>query len=334
MQQKEETFQVVIDFWYTIKKVKDSESYELLLANKKCIVNAKVLRKILDICLRVKGEEFIEEYGLPIPDMMLNDKIKQLESYQMFIKYSTGQIPPKKSRDKGSHGKKTADTPMADVDVSEESKPELVVEVQGVRRLGTGGSNEGTCVSPGVPDESTVVPTTLSEGISTKPGVRDEEKVTSEEKIVLDRGSEQESEYSKEDQDADEEVDWIDSDEDEEKKDDTDDEKSINLEMTDDEETDDEFVHGDEQVNDNEDEEMTNDEVKESGNGDEENTNVLRVAKLEKEVSELKKIDHSAEALATLMSKVPNVIEHYLGSKINDDHHLGSKINDDHQKVQ
>ncbi|GJX52354.1 retrovirus-related pol polyprotein from transposon TNT 1-94 [Tanacetum coccineum] len=42
-------------FWYTIKKVKDSESYEFLLANKKCIVNADVFRKILDICPRVEG---------------------------------------------------------------------------------------------------------------------------------------------------------------------------------------------------------------------------------------------------------------------------------------
>ncbi|GKE18895.1 hypothetical protein Tco_1426472, partial [Tanacetum coccineum] len=44
--------------WYTIKKVKDSESYEFLLANKKCIVDAEVFRKILDICPRVEGEEF------------------------------------------------------------------------------------------------------------------------------------------------------------------------------------------------------------------------------------------------------------------------------------
>ncbi|GKC76416.1 hypothetical protein Tco_1127190, partial [Tanacetum coccineum] len=80
--QKEETFQVIIDviknstcfkaftisaevleifmqqFWYTIKKVKDKESYEFILANKKCVVNAKVFRKILDICPRVEGEEF------------------------------------------------------------------------------------------------------------------------------------------------------------------------------------------------------------------------------------------------------------------------------------
>ncbi|GJV05632.1 hypothetical protein Tco_1343288 [Tanacetum coccineum] len=257
------------------------------------------------------------------------------------------------------------------------------------------------------------------------------------------------SEYSKEDQSDDKEVDWIYSDEDDEKKDDVDDDKSIDLEMTNDEETKDEFVHSDEQVNDDEDEEMMNAEVKESGNGDEEYTDKaktdaekteevkddakkaelpptssslsdttdakinslldikiqsevphiqspsvltipvsvisepsiltstletpsvahattllpplsvstippvphqttsliptppitinaatittvvpesnaltdvqLRVEKLEKDVSELKKIDHSAEALATLKSQVLTIVEHYLGSKIGDD---------------
>ncbi|GKD73316.1 hypothetical protein Tco_1331598 [Tanacetum coccineum] len=66
--QKEETFQVVIDliknsscfkaftisadvpeifmqqFWYSIKKVQGTNSYEFLLANKKCVVNADVFR--------------------------------------------------------------------------------------------------------------------------------------------------------------------------------------------------------------------------------------------------------------------------------------------------
>ncbi|GJU37140.1 hypothetical protein Tco_1185494 [Tanacetum coccineum] len=68
------------------------------------------------------GEDY-QEYGLPIPDMMLNDKIKQSESYQIFIKYSTSQIPPKKSIGKGSQGKKTADVSQESIDVSEESKP-------------------------------------------------------------------------------------------------------------------------------------------------------------------------------------------------------------------
>nr|GEU33856.1 hypothetical protein [Tanacetum cinerariifolium] len=84
MKQKEETFQVVIDviknstcfkaftvsadvpeilmqqFWHTVTKVKGSDSYEFLLANKECVVNAEVFRKILDICPRKEGEDFIE----------------------------------------------------------------------------------------------------------------------------------------------------------------------------------------------------------------------------------------------------------------------------------
>nr|GEW06742.1 retrovirus-related Pol polyprotein from transposon TNT 1-94 [Tanacetum cinerariifolium] len=53
--QKEETFQV---FWYTIKKVQGTDSYEFLLANKKCVVNVDVFWTILDICLRVEGVDF------------------------------------------------------------------------------------------------------------------------------------------------------------------------------------------------------------------------------------------------------------------------------------
>ncbi|GJR00025.1 hypothetical protein Tco_0523009 [Tanacetum coccineum] len=137
-------------FWHTIKKVKDTNSYEFDLSNKKCAVDAEVFRKILNICLRVQREDFTEvpddestptflinlgykvklqedfgfkidhrmekqrrcknmsyprigedfqEYGLPILETMLTEKIKQSKSYQMFIKYSTGLIPPKKSRE-------------------------------------------------------------------------------------------------------------------------------------------------------------------------------------------------------------------------------------------
>ncbi|GKD33355.1 hypothetical protein Tco_1248864 [Tanacetum coccineum] len=80
--QKEETFQVVIDiiknstcfkaftistdvpeifmqqFWYTIKKVQGTNYYEFLLANKKCIINSKVFRTILNICPRVENVDF------------------------------------------------------------------------------------------------------------------------------------------------------------------------------------------------------------------------------------------------------------------------------------
>nr|GEY66094.1 retrovirus-related Pol polyprotein from transposon TNT 1-94 [Tanacetum cinerariifolium] len=186
-------------FWYTIKKVQDTDSYEFLLANKKCTVNAEVYRTILNICPRVEGEDFTDvpnddtaptflidlsykgplnmhtnmfvdhmhqpwrtlaaiinkclsgkttsndkltksridillkfvrigedyqEYGFLIPDAMLTDAIKHSESYQMFIKYSTNQIPPKKSKGKGSKGKKTAEESQETVNASEESEPE------------------------------------------------------------------------------------------------------------------------------------------------------------------------------------------------------------------
>nr|GEU43365.1 hypothetical protein [Tanacetum cinerariifolium] len=230
----------------------------------------------------------------------------------MFIKYSTSQIPPKKSRGKGLEGKKTTYTTEETIDIFEESDPEparkeLLAEeccrrgsskrvkedvfnpsqkLKGIQTLtpkeqiatemmkalkeskktnrrqpGTGGSSEGTGVSPGVPNESTVVPATSNEGTDTKPGVPNKEKV--------------------------------DTDEEEEKKDD-DDDKSINLEQTDDEETNDEFMYaeehvqdddeetndesvkGDEYVNDDEDEEMTNAKVEEFENGDEEITDVAK----------------------------------------------------------
>ncbi|GKG15980.1 hypothetical protein Tco_0358303, partial [Tanacetum coccineum] len=71
----------------------------------------------------VRIDEDYQEYKHPIPDVMLIDAIKYSESYQMFIKYSTNQIPPKKSRGKGSKGKKTVEESLETVDVSEESEP-------------------------------------------------------------------------------------------------------------------------------------------------------------------------------------------------------------------
>ncbi|GJV65306.1 retrovirus-related pol polyprotein from transposon TNT 1-94 [Tanacetum coccineum] len=61
--------------------------------------------------------------------------IKQSESYQMFIKNCIGQIPPKKSRGKGSQGKKTIDTSEADVEVSEEFDSEPTRNQTSSRRV-------------------------------------------------------------------------------------------------------------------------------------------------------------------------------------------------------
>ncbi|GJU90843.1 hypothetical protein Tco_1303266 [Tanacetum coccineum] len=73
----------------------------------------------------VRIEKDVQEYGRAIPDAMLIDNIKQSETYQMFIKYSTGLITLKKTRGKGLQGKKAAVSPKpASVEVSDESDSE------------------------------------------------------------------------------------------------------------------------------------------------------------------------------------------------------------------
>ncbi|GJX78134.1 hypothetical protein Tco_0324945 [Tanacetum coccineum] len=96
-------------FWYTIKKVPDTDSYEFLLANKKCIVNAEVFRTILDICPRVEGVDFTD---VPDDDTTLT----------FLIDHDT-RIPPKNRRGKGSKGRKVVDDSQETIDVSEESEP-------------------------------------------------------------------------------------------------------------------------------------------------------------------------------------------------------------------
>ncbi|GJZ33967.1 hypothetical protein Tco_0579403 [Tanacetum coccineum] len=149
----------------------------------------------------------------------------------MFLKYFIGLIPPKKSRGKGSQRKKTADVSQESVDVSDESEPEPAKKKTGSRstrgvviqdtpkqeatdtmqalkeskktnrrQSGTGGSSEGTIRIPAVPDKSTVVFATSSDGTGTKLRVLDKEKVTSEANVILKWGSENESEHSEDSQ--------------------------------------------------------------------------------------------------------------------------------------
>ncbi|GJV91462.1 retrovirus-related pol polyprotein from transposon TNT 1-94 [Tanacetum coccineum] len=295
------------------------------------------------------GKDY-QEYGLSILETMLTEAIKQSESYQIFIKYFTSQIPPKKSRGKESKPKpesvkrKTSSkrrvkkkvTLSADDNIisndpntalelgksiskteAEEAKatrqvhatharivtesipeptkkrksgkvtsdppkklkgvPSLTPEEQEAadimqalkeskktskRQPGTRGSSEGTGTIPGVPDESTVVSATSSEGTGTKPGVPDEEKDITEENVILEWGSEQESEYSEEDKLDDEEKDDKEGDADDEDDETESDEDDIYKYKI--------------RVRKDEDEEMLNAEVEDSDKGDEEVTDAAK----------------------------------------------------------
>ncbi|GJV08578.1 hypothetical protein Tco_1346234 [Tanacetum coccineum] len=200
-------------FWFTVKKIKKTTSYEFDLADKKCKVDVELFRKILGICPRVPNEDFVvppseeslikflyelgykgqinkmasmfvdhmhqpwralatiinkclsrktsnndrlrqsrvrilwglssglntirddgviqrlkfmnkgddfQEYRRAIPNTMLTNEIKQSEAYQAFISYSTGLIPPKKTRGKGLQGKKQTITPKKKSSISAE----------------------------------------------------------------------------------------------------------------------------------------------------------------------------------------------------------------------
>ncbi|GKC30545.1 hypothetical protein Tco_1037839 [Tanacetum coccineum] len=234
----------------------------------------------------------------------------------MFIKYSTNQIPPKKSRAKSispieaeeaeaarknSSGRSSKSVVIQDTPSDPKSKPatskaklkgapsltpaeqEAVNIMQALkeskktsRRLpGTGGSNEGTSTIPGVLDESTVVSATTSEGTGIKPGVLDEEKDITKEKVILDRGDEQDSEPSDDDNDD------VEKDENDGNADDEGDDHVSDTQDADDEDVktesgEDDIYKYKIRMRKDEDEEMKDAEVKGSDKGEEEITDAAK----------------------------------------------------------
>nr|GEV67299.1 reverse transcriptase domain-containing protein [Tanacetum cinerariifolium] len=90
--------------------------------------NDKLRKSIIDILWGMFNKENVNYSELIWEDLDYQiDHMKEnrsRQSYQMFIKYSTHQIPPKKSRGKGSNGKKTVEESQETVDVFEEYEPE------------------------------------------------------------------------------------------------------------------------------------------------------------------------------------------------------------------
>ncbi|GJR85373.1 hypothetical protein Tco_0209384 [Tanacetum coccineum] len=285
-----------------------------------CFVGVKMEEK--DIYPRVEGEEFTKVQDDDATLTFLAD-LGYKESYQMFLKYTTCQIPPKKSRGKGSHGKKIVDTHVADVEVFGESDSKPARKRTASRRVVKKKITISTADNI-IPDPDVALE--IGKSISSTEAAKKEAARSTRGVVIQDPSSvpklkpansklkikgvqpltPEEHEYAdimqalKEIKKTSRRLPGtggssegtgvspgvldkstvipttLNSDEDEEKKDDIEDDKSNDLEMTDDEETDDEFVHGVEQVNDDEDEEMTNAEVKESGNDDEENTDAAK----------------------------------------------------------
>ncbi|GJT28350.1 hypothetical protein Tco_0908625 [Tanacetum coccineum] len=226
--------------------------------------------------------EDVQEYGRAIPDAMSTDAIKQSETYKAFINYSTGLVPPKKTKvfDESDHEPARRQTskrriskkkvsifaddniiPEPDValelgksmsltkapqeeaarqvhvaferienytlSLSKKISPDPSQKLKGTQTLTTEeqlvadtmqalkasrsqphveGSSEGTDVSPGVLDESTVIFTTLSKGTGTKPGVPYEGQGCLELKLMSYLNRDSKEEEKKDDADDDRSV--------------------------------------------------------------------------------------------------------------------------------
>nr|GEY85181.1 monogalactosyldiacylglycerol synthase, chloroplastic-like [Tanacetum cinerariifolium] len=283
------------------KIVQGINSYEFLLANKKCVVNADVFKMILDICLRVEGVNFTDvpyndtklafliklgykgplkekrsrRENMPFPQftkIIINHFLKQHKSlsnlkYQHYHTIKDDGIVNRLKfvrigEDYQEYGLAILEVMLNDetVDVSEESEhepkpvkrttvsrrvvkkkviifgdeniipdPDVALELgksisltevkekEAARQVHVTHARIVTEYVPesakatskpklkGVLDESIVVSTISSEGTGTKPGIPDEEKDITKENVSLKWGSEEESEYSEEDQLDDEE---------------------------------------------------------------------------------------------------------------------------------
>nr|GEY68738.1 hypothetical protein [Tanacetum cinerariifolium] len=282
----------------------------------KYVVSADVFRTILDIYLRMKGVNFTDVLDDDTTLAFLiklgyKEAIKQSESYQMFIKYSTGRIPPKKS--KGKVKRKTSskkrvkknvtlstddniisDDPATALELGKsisktkvEAKAAIQVHVTHARIVieyvleptKRRKSGKVICNPPKklkeVPNGSTVVSTNSSKGTGTKPGVLGEEKGITEENAILELGSKQESEYSDEDKLDDEEKDDKEGD----VEDKGDDHISDIQDTNDEDETksdEDDIYKYKIYVRKDEDEEMLNDKVKDFDKGDKEVTDASK----------------------------------------------------------
>nr|GEW57230.1 hypothetical protein [Tanacetum cinerariifolium] len=251
---------------------------------------------------KTKLKDF-QEYGRVIPETMLTKGIMQSEAYQTFNKYSTGLIHPKKSKGKGSQGKNRRKSKKK---VSILTDDNIILETDVALELGKSISlveaeEEDDEVAKHVHEtherlviESNPEPARRStrrrpSGIAFRDTLSMSKKRSPDQSQKL-KGSEEESEYSKE-ENVDEEIEWLTTDEEEEKKDKDEDDRSINIKKTeDDEESDDEFVHGDEHVQDDVDKEIKDTKVTYTGIDNQEITDAEK-AEVEK-TKEVKVVNH------------------------------------------
>nr|GEU87851.1 hypothetical protein [Tanacetum cinerariifolium] len=108
----------VEQFWFTISKVKDSSSYKFKLDNKTFKIGVEVFHRVLWIYVRLPNKEFVETsshdemvtfikslgykdkqvYGKTIPDVKVSKEITETMTYKTYLAFSTRKAIPRKAR--------------------------------------------------------------------------------------------------------------------------------------------------------------------------------------------------------------------------------------------
>ncbi|GKD31488.1 hypothetical protein Tco_1242266 [Tanacetum coccineum] len=222
------------------------------------------------------GEDY-QEYGLPIPETMLTEVIKQSETYHMFIKYSTDvfeeskpEPEPAKKKIYSKRRVKNKVTLSADDNIIFDD-PDAALEL--AKSINQMDEAEEEAKHRRKSSKSVVIQDTLS-ALKSKP-TTSKTKLKGAPSLTLEEGDEQGSEHSDDDSD-DVEKDGKDGDagdEDDDHISDTQDADDENVETESDEEDIYKYkIH----VRKDEDEEMINAEVDDSDKGDEEITDAAK----------------------------------------------------------
>ncbi|GJY96219.1 hypothetical protein Tco_0512580 [Tanacetum coccineum] len=261
--QKEETYQ---QFWYTVKKIKNTTSYEFDLADKKCKVDVEEDGVLSRLKFIRTGEE-VQVYGRAIPDTMLTDEIKQSKAYQAFIPLALSLLrKPEVALELGKSmslteaeeeeaARRVHATHECLVTESNEPSDKPTKRLTGRRRPYGIAFRDTSTVSTKKPldrtqklkgiqvlDELTGKFTTSSEGVGIVPEVPDDGKGISATKVdaEIDWGSEDDSHQSDDEYVDEGEITWLSTDEEEKANkynDEEDDDRSIDIAETDDEGT-------------------------------------------------------------------------------------------------
>ncbi|GJU37820.1 hypothetical protein Tco_1186174 [Tanacetum coccineum] len=109
----------------------------------------------------IPKHETVQKYGAILPDTLTNQAMKESDAYKTYLDFATGKVIPKPKYVRRSTREKTEQAPIAspEIALSEAEQMKIVTKRSKIdfhsSHASGSGANEGTGVSPGVPDVPT-----------------------------------------------------------------------------------------------------------------------------------------------------------------------------------